>query len=111
MHHTQDGVAKNVVAGKPVTAHIYEVRPLPLSYRASLTRFRPQYTTQISIDPDLKFRTAERGLVPVQVLFCLKEKNAKKINSHRWFLNAFAPILQPNVVCVSFLAGLWWKRS
>lgn len=37
MHHTQDGVAKNVVAGKPVTAHIYEVRPLPFSVPASLT--------------------------------------------------------------------------
>ncbi|KAI5479453.1 chitin synthase, glycosyltransferase family 2 protein [Pseudohyphozyma bogoriensis] len=82
----QDGVAKNTVAGKPVTAHIYE------------------YTTQISIDPDLKFKSAERGLVPVQVLFCLKEKNAKKINSHRWFFNAFGPILQPNV-CVLLDVG------
>ncbi|BGP01634.1 Chitin synthase 4 [Rhodotorula toruloides] len=95
----QDGVAKNVVAGKPVTAHIYE------------------YTTQISIDPDLKFKSAERGLVPVQIIFCLKkitmtdpsdlrtqEKNAKKINSHRWFFNAFGPILQPNV-CVLLDVG------
>ncbi|KAM0750978.1 hypothetical protein T439DRAFT_300931 [Meredithblackwellia eburnea MCA 4105] len=76
----QDGVAKNVVAGKPVTAHIYE------------------YTTQLAITPDMKFVSAERGICPVQVLFCLKEKNAKKINSHRWFLNSFAPILEPNVV-------------
>ncbi|GAA5977405.1 hypothetical protein JCM10908_004966 [Rhodotorula pacifica] len=82
----QDGVAKNVVAGKPVTAHIYE------------------YTTQISIDPDLKFKSAERGIVPVQIIFCLKEKNAKKINSHRWFFNAFGPILQPNV-CILLDVG------
>ncbi|GAA5981861.1 hypothetical protein JCM11641_001922 [Rhodosporidiobolus odoratus] len=82
----QDGVAKNVVAGKPVTAHIYE------------------YTTQISVDPDLKFKSAERGIVPVQIVFCLKEKNAKKINSHRWFFNAFGPILQPNV-CVLLDVG------
>lgn len=34
----QDGVAKNAVNGKPVTAHIFE------------------YTTQISIDPQLQFR-------------------------------------------------------
>lgn len=71
---------------KPVTAHIYE------------------YTTQISIDPEMKFKGAEKGLVPVQILFCLKEKNQKKINSHRWFFNAFGPVLQPNV-CVLLDVG------
>lgn len=40
----------------------------------------------------------------MQVLFCLKEKNAKKINSHRWFFNAFGPLLQPNV-CVLLDVG------
>ena len=33
---------------------------------------------------------------PVQILFCLKEQNKKKLNSHRWFFNAFGPLLQPN---------------
>ncbi|TKY90705.1 hypothetical protein EX895_000703 [Sporisorium graminicola] len=75
----QDGVAKNMVDGKEVQAHLYE------------------YTTQLSIDSNLQFKGAERGLVPMQIIFCLKEKNAKKINSHRWFFNAFCPILQPNV--------------
>src|SRR5690349_15422428 len=37
-------------------------------------------------------------------MFCLKEKNSKKINSHRWFFNAFAPILDPNV-CVLLDVG------
>nr|KAJ3420244.1 Chitin synthase, class 2 [Polyrhizophydium stewartii] len=41
---------------------------------------------------------------PVQVLFCLKERNAKKINSHRWFFNAFGRILNPNV-CVLIDVG------
>ncbi|KAK9460955.1 chitin synthase-domain-containing protein [Lipomyces oligophaga] len=82
----QDGIAKNLVNGKKVSAHLYE------------------YTTQISLDSDLKFKGAERGLVPVQVLFCLKEDNAKKLNSHRWLLNAFCPILQPNV-CVLLDVG------
>jgi chitin synthase len=40
----------------------------------------------------------------VQIIFCLKEKNQKKINSHRWFFNAFGPILQPNV-CVLLDVG------
>ncbi|KAI0073004.1 glycosyltransferase family 2 protein [Panus rudis PR-1116 ss-1] len=82
----QDGIAKNIVNGKPVTAHIYE------------------YTTQISVTPSNKIEGAERGIVPVQLIFCLKEKNQKKINSHRWFFNAFGPILQPNV-CVLLDVG------
>ncbi|KAJ8496271.1 hypothetical protein ONZ51_g1200 [Trametes cubensis] len=82
----QDGVAKNIVNGKPVVAHIYE------------------YTTQISVTPSMKLEGAERGIVPVQIIFCLKEKNQKKINSHRWFFNAFGPILQPNV-CVLLDVG------
>lgn len=82
----QDGVAKNVVNKKPVTAHIYE------------------YTTQISVTPSKKIEGAEKGIVPVQLIFCLKEKNQKKINSHRWFFNAFGPILLPNV-CVLLDVG------
>jgi chitin synthase len=82
----QDGVAKNAVNGKPVSAHIFE------------------YTTQISIDPSLQFRGPEKGIVPCQMIFCLKEKNQKKINSHRWFFQAFGPILQPNI-CVLLDGG------
>ena len=32
------------------------------------------------------------------MIFCLKQKNAKKINSHRWLFNAFGRILNPEVV-------------
>ncbi|KAH8550919.1 chitin synthase 1 [Umbelopsis sp. PMI_123] len=82
----QDGVAKNVVNDKPVTAHLYE------------------FTTQLSVDPDMKFKGADKDIVPCQILFCLKEKNAKKINSHRWFFQAFGPIINPNV-CVLLDVG------
>ncbi|KAG8768582.1 Chitin synthase, class 1 [Ceratobasidium sp. 428] len=82
----QDGVAKNVVDKKPVTAHIYE------------------YTTQISVTPSMRIEGAERGIVPCQIIFCLKEKNQKKINSHRWFFNAFGRVLEPNV-CVLLDVG------
>ncbi len=57
----QDGIMKNVVNGKEVTAHIFE------------------YTTQIGIDKDMKIRTHNQGYFPMQVIFCLKEKNAKKV--------------------------------
>ena len=40
----------------------------------------------------------------MQLIFCLKEKFQKKINSHRWFFNVFRPILQPNV-CVLLDVG------
>ncbi|CAO3669386.1 unnamed protein product [Umbelopsis vinacea] len=82
----QDGVAKNKVKGKEVTAHIYE------------------YTTQLSVDSTMKFKGADKDIVPTQIIFCLKEKNAKKINSHRWFFQAFGPIIQPNV-CVLLDVG------
>ena len=52
----------------------------------------------------MKIEGAERGVVPVQIIFCLKEKNQKKINSHRWFFNAFGAVLEPNV-CVLLDAG------
>ncbi|CCH43582.1 chitin synthase [Wickerhamomyces ciferrii] len=76
----QDGIAKSYVNNKEVKAHLFE------------------YTTQVSLDPDLEFKSVEKGIVPVQVLFCLKEQNKKKINSHRWLFNAFCPVLDPKVV-------------
>lgn len=82
----QEGIAKNVVNQKQVTAHVYE------------------YTTQVSLDSDLKFKGAEKGIMPCQVIFCLKEHNQKKLNSHRWFFNAFGRALQPNI-CILLDVG------
>ncbi|EEQ36401.1 hypothetical protein CLUG_00524 [Clavispora lusitaniae ATCC 42720] len=76
----QENLARPYVNNKKVTAHLFE------------------YTTQISIDENLEFKGDEKSLTPVQVLFCLKEKNQKKINSHRWLFNAFCPVLDPNVI-------------
>ncbi|KAG7665026.1 CHS1 [[Candida] subhashii] len=76
----QDNLARPYVNNQKVNAHLFE------------------YTTQISIDENLKFKGDEKNLAPVQVLFCLKEKNQKKINSHRWLFNAFCPVLDPNVI-------------
>ncbi|KAI6166193.1 chitin synthase-domain-containing protein [Pisolithus thermaeus] len=77
---------KNMVNGKEVTAHLFE------------------YTTSFALDPNIQFRYPDKGIVPTQIIFCMKEKNQKKINSHRWFFNAFAPMLQPNV-CVLLDVG------
>ncbi|KAF2125223.1 glycosyltransferase family 2 protein [Dothidotthia symphoricarpi CBS 119687] len=82
----QEGIAKNHVNQKEVTAHVYE------------------YTTQVSLDSDLKFKGAEKGIVPCQMIFCLKERNSKKLNSHRWYFNAFGRALNPNI-CILLDVG------
>ncbi|KAJ8591592.1 hypothetical protein M405DRAFT_99531, partial [Rhizopogon salebrosus TDB-379] len=86
---------KSIVNGKPIAAHIYE------------------YTTQISVYPSMKIEGAEKGVVPVQRLFCLKERNQNKINSYHWFFNVFGPAIKcvrsarrwynANVKCRMFL--------
>jgi chitin synthase len=95
-------IEKNIVNGKPVTAHIYEYTTQSLS-RCHLSVSCLNAIT-VSVSPSMKIEGAEKGVVPVQIIFCLKEKNQKKINSHRWFFNAFGPILEPNV-CVLLDVG------
>ncbi|KAI0030789.1 glycosyltransferase family 2 protein [Vararia minispora EC-137] len=80
------GHMKNMVNNKAVTAHLFE------------------YTTSFALDADLHFRYPDKGIMPTQVIFCMKEKNQKKINSHRWFFNAFGRMLQPNI-CVLLDVG------
>ncbi|KAJ3381455.1 Chitin synthase, class 2 [Lobulomyces angularis] len=82
----QDGIMKNSVNGKDVQGHIFE------------------YTTQMCVDTLNQVRGHDKDSVPVQLLFCLKENNQKKINSHRWFFNAFGPLLNPNV-CILLDVG------
>lgn len=82
----QDGIAKQQVNGEDVTAHIYE------------------YTTQMALEIKKGVVQVKKGNTPVQMLFCLKEKNQKKINSHRWFFQAFGQVLDPNI-CVLIDCG------
>ncbi|KAF8514223.1 glycosyltransferase family 2 protein [Hysterangium stoloniferum] len=80
------GQMKSSVNQKDVTAHLFE------------------YTASFALDPDLHFKYPDKGIVPTQIIFCLKEKNQKKINSHRWLFNGFAPMLQPNI-CILLDVG------
>ncbi|KAJ7068219.1 glycosyltransferase family 2 protein [Mycena amicta] len=86
----QDGVMKKEIDSKSTVAHIFE------------------YTTQLSIDatPQLVLPQPNdaNNLVPVQIIFVLKAKNQKKINSHRWLFNAIGKILKPET-CVLIDAG------
>ncbi|PYH63826.1 chitin synthase C [Aspergillus vadensis CBS 113365] len=80
----QDGVMKKDVDGRETVAHVFE------------------YTTQLSVTPTQQLIRPQgnesTNFPPVQMIFCLKQKNSKKINSHRWLFNAFSRILNPEVV-------------
>jgi len=86
----QDGVMKKQIDGKDTVAHIFE------------------YTTQLSVDATPQLVLPQDNdplnLVPVQIIFVLKAKNQKKINSHRWLFNAIGKILKPET-CVLIDAG------
>jgi len=65
-----------------VTCHLYE------------------YTCQSIVDEDLQLKSGARhGIIPVQMIFCLKERNAKKLNSHKWLFRGIAPKLNP-YICI-----------
>ncbi|KAK4688796.1 chitin synthase, partial [Tremellales sp. Uapishka_1] len=86
----QDGVLKKAVDDKPTVAHIFE------------------YTTQLSVDATPQLVQPHPGdpnnLVPVQIIFVLKQENTKKINSHRWLFNALGKLIKPEI-CVLLDAG------
>lgn len=98
----QDGIAKQQVNGEDVTAHIYEVSRKCAAVSVS-TDF-DQYTTQMNLEIKKNVVQVKKGHTPVQMIFCLKEKNQKKINSHRWFFQAFGSVLDPNI-CVLIDCG------
>ncbi|KAI8902971.1 chitin synthase-domain-containing protein [Globomyces pollinis-pini] len=73
------GLPRTSVDSKPVSAHIFE------------------FTTQVGISRSMEMKHRRDGIVPTQIVFVLKEKNAKKINSHKWFFNAVCESIQPDV--------------
>ncbi|KAI8918814.1 chitin synthase-domain-containing protein [Entophlyctis helioformis] len=74
-----DGLMRSSVNDQDVKAHIFE------------------YTAQTAVDRDLSIRSRKQGIYPTQIIFVLKEKNAKKINSHKWFFEAVCETIQPEV--------------
>ncbi|KAI0587102.1 Chitin synthase B [Pyrenophora tritici-repentis] len=86
----QDGIMKKDIDGNETVAHIFE------------------YTTQLSVTPNQQLirphDDSASTLPPVQMIFCLKQKNSKKINSHRWLFTAIGRILNPEV-CILLDAG------
>jgi len=52
----------NMVKDRPVTAHVFE------------------YTTSFALDADLHFKYPDKGIVPCQIILCMKEKNVRLAN-------------------------------
>ena len=88
----QDGVAKDTVGGQDVTAHIFEY-VCTFSISSNAIHFLQRYTSHVVVTDTGE---VSQGACPVQIIFCLKEQNKKKLNSHRWFFNAFGPLIKPN---------------
>ncbi|KNE63326.1 hypothetical protein AMAG_08465 [Allomyces macrogynus ATCC 38327] len=83
----QDGVMKKAYQGLPTQAHLFEVTTMAQFHGDPESGTKPVY-------PGARNNEA---VVPLQLLFCLKEQNKQKISSHRWFFNAFAQSLKPEV--------------
>ncbi|KAJ3384021.1 Chitin synthase, class 2, partial [Lobulomyces angularis] len=62
----QDGIAQSAINKKETVSHIFE------------------YTAQKIMDESRQIWSSKHKIPPLQLIFCLKEKNAKKINSHRY---------------------------
>ena len=60
----QHGVMIEKLNERPVSAHLFE------------------FTTQVTLNSKLEIQGMAQGAVPIQVLFCLKEKNAQKVNKY-----------------------------
>jgi chitin synthase len=79
------GLMRTSVDNKAVKAHLFE------------------FTTQVGVDRQGLTLVHRRGnnhikhIVPTQIIFVLKEKNAKKINSHKWFFEAICETINPEV--------------
>ncbi|ODQ78163.1 glycosyltransferase family 2 protein [Babjeviella inositovora NRRL Y-12698] len=82
----QEGFAKSVIDEKEVQAHLFET--------TSLINIQEVTETKVIFADTAKDIETN---IPVQFVFCLKEKNAKKINSHRWFFQSFAKLLDPKI--------------
>ncbi|KAI9151149.1 hypothetical protein H9P43_009764 [Blastocladiella emersonii ATCC 22665] len=82
----QEGLMRTRVGEREVQAHIFEAT-VETSFEGT-----PEDGTKL-----VTGKSSTKGVVPLQLLFILKEKNAKKINSHRWFFSAVAESLKPDV--------------
>ena len=88
-----DEFTRTSVNEHPVVAHLFEL------------------TTQVAgtlilsiVDRNFDIRHRDENIVPTQIIFILKQKNAKKINSHKWFFQAVCQIINPEVVMLLVLS-------
>ncbi|KAK9370874.1 chitin synthase-domain-containing protein [Lipomyces kononenkoae] len=88
----QDGVMRKDIDGKETVAHFFEYTT------QSCVTSRQQLVRPVEGESDAT------NLPPVQMILCLKQKNSKKINSHRWLFNAIGETVKPEI-CILLDAG------
>lgn len=91
--------------GADVTMHLFEVRHPVIGPLLKLSHV--QYTTHSSIrlhEQQISVALGSADAVFCQTIFCLKEKNQKRVNSQRWFMQAICEAINPKV-CVTIDAG------
>lgn len=76
----QETFAKSKINNQNVKSHVFE------------------YTSTVGIETINEKIHLTTNNNPVQFIFCLKEKNTRKINSHRWCFQSFGPIINPRIV-------------
>ncbi|KAH7121501.1 chitin synthase-domain-containing protein [Dactylonectria macrodidyma] len=86
----------NIPTSIPTAAHLFEITT-QLVVTGNQQLIRP------STDSD-------NNMPPVQLMLCIKAKNAGKINSHRWIFNAFSKQLNPDIV-VTIDTGTYLKSN
>ncbi|QYS93561.1 Chitin synthase [Trichoderma simmonsii] len=79
----QESIARRQVNGRDVVAHLYE------------------HTTQTGLQlvRDKVYLTPKQYEFPIQILFCLQERNLTMIRSEKWAYRGFARVFDP-VMCV-----------
>ncbi|KAH9165906.1 chitin synthase-domain-containing protein [Lactarius sanguifluus] len=91
----QEGIASDLVDGKPVSAHIYEYTTQRM-WEIILIRSSPSHSARkVAVTGSNKIEGAEKGIILVQVVFCMKETGSSM---------PLTLLLQPNV-CVLLDVG------
>lgn len=79
-----DGIMRTSVDGALVSAHIFE------------------FTSQVAVNERFEVIGKQgngrmKAVFPTQIVFVLKERNQKKINSHKWFFMAICETIKPEI--------------
>lgn len=77
---------------------IYQAIELGLVHRESVQMHTFSYAAQLQPSSDKLKRRYGQRYPPMQTMFCVKEHNGGKLDSHKWFFDAYCAQLNPTYV-------------